>query len=103
MAEMIIMSRKYSHVIVIGVDGAGARFRDSDTPSFDRIFASGAVTYNALSSKPTISAECWSSMLIGVGPEVHKLTNKRVSVLPYPLRSKHPTVFPKSKAFGLPR
>ena len=87
------MSRKYSHVIVIGVDGAGAWFKDADTPNFDRIFADGAVTYKALSSKPTISAECWGSMLIGVGPEVHKLTNKKVSLLPYPLWSKFPTVF----------
>ena len=62
----MIMSRKYSHVIVIGVDGAGAWFKDADTPNFDRIFAKGAVTYRALSSKPTISAECWGLMLIGV-------------------------------------
>ena len=87
------MQKKYSHVIVIGVDGAGAWFKDADTPNFDRIFSDGAVTYRALSSKPTISAECWGSMLIGVGPEVHKLTNKKVSVLPYPIWSKHPTVF----------
>ncbi len=87
------MQKKYSHVVVIGVDGAGAWFKDADTPSFDRIFTEGAVTYKALSSKPTISAECWGSMLIGVGPEVHKLTNNRVSVLPYPVWSKHPTVF----------
>ena len=87
------MNRKYSHVITIGVDGAGSWFKDADTPNFDRIFSDGAVTYSALSSKPTISAECWGSMLIGVGPEVHKLTNKRVSVLPYPLWSKHPSVF----------
>ena len=87
------MSRKYSHVIVVGVDGAGSWFKDADTPYFDRIFSKGAVTYKALSSKPTISAECWGSMLIGVGPEVHKLTNSRVSHLPYPLWSKHPTVF----------
>lgn len=87
------MSRKYSHVIVIGVDGAGGWFRDADTPCFDRIFSGGAVTYRALSSKPTISAECWGSMLIGVGPEIHKLTNRRVSLFPYPLWSKHPTVF----------
>lgn len=87
------MERKYSHIIVIGVDGAGGWFRDADTPNFDRIFEKGAVTYNALSSKPTISAECWGSMLIGTGPEVHKLTNKRVSTIPYPLWSKHPTVF----------
>ncbi len=87
------MPRKYSHIIVIGVDGAGSWFKDADTPCFDKIFENGAVTYNALSSKPTISAECWGSMLIGVGPEVHKLTNKRVSVLPYPIWSKNPTVF----------
>lgn len=87
------MERKYSHIIVIGVDGAGSWFKTADTPNFDRIFEKGAVTYNALSSKPTISAECWGSMLIGVGPEVHKLTNRRVSTLPYPLWSKHPSVF----------
>lgn len=87
------MERKYSHVIVIGVDGAGSWFKTAETPKFDRIFEDGAITYNALSSKPTISAECWGSMLIGVGPEVHKLTNRRVSTLPYPLWSKHPTVF----------
>ena len=85
--------RKYSHVIVIGVDGAGAWFKDADTPNFDRIFEKGAVTYKALSSKPTISAECWGSMLIGVGPEIHKLTNKKVSILPYPIWSKYPTIF----------
>lgn len=87
------MIRKYSHIVVIGVDGAGAWVKDADTPNFDRIFESGAVTYNALSSKPTISAECWGSMLIGVGPEIHKLTNRKVSILPYPIWSKNPTVF----------
>lgn len=89
----MIMSRKYSHVIVIGVDGAGSWFKDAVTPNFDRIFSNGAVIYQALSSKPSISAECWGSMLIGVGPEVHKLTNKKVSILPYPIWSKYPTVF----------
>lgn len=87
------MPERYSHVIVIGVDGAGSWFREADTPFFDKIFENGAVTYKALSSRPTISAECWGSMLIGVGPEVHKLTNGRVSVLPYNIFSKFPTVF----------
>ncbi|MBQ5906065.1 MAG: alkaline phosphatase [Clostridia bacterium] len=87
------MPKKYSHVIVIGVDGAGHWFKEADTPCFDKIFADGAITYNALSSKPTISAECWGSMLIGVGPEVHKLTNSRVSTWPYNIFSKFPTVF----------
>lgn len=88
-----LMERRYSHIIVIGADGAGGWFRQADTPCFDRIFGKGAITYKALSSRPTVSAECWGSMLIGVGPEVHKLTNRRVSCLPYPVFSRFPTVF----------
>ncbi len=87
------MSRKYSHVIVIGVDGAGSWFKNADTPNFDRIFENGAVTYGALSSKPTISAECWGSMLIGVGPEIHGLTNGIVSGTPYDINSAFPSLF----------
>lgn len=87
------MDRKYSHIIVIGVDGAGAWFKDADTPNFDRIFEKGAVTYGALSSMPTISAECWGSMLTGVGPEVHKLTNSIVSSQLYDVKSPFPSLF----------
>ncbi|MBQ7957178.1 MAG: alkaline phosphatase family protein [Clostridia bacterium] len=87
------MSRKYSHVVVVGIDGAGAWVKDADTPHFDRIFANGAVTYGALSSNPSISAECWGSMLLGVGPEIHKLTNGIVSSTPYPTDSPFPSLF----------
>ena len=83
----------YKHVIVVGIDGAGAFIKDADTPHFDRIFANGAVTYHALASNPTISAECWGSMLLGVGPEVHKLTNGIVSSTPYPTDSPFPSLF----------
>ena len=85
--------KKYSHVIVVGIDGAGAFIRDAHTPNFDRIFANGAVTYDALASRPTISAECWGSMLLGVGPEVHGLTNEIVSRQPYPVDSPFPSLF----------
>lgn len=87
------MLKKYSHVIVIGVDGAGSWFREADTPCFDEIFKNGTVTYNALSSNPTISAECWGSILIGVGPEIHGLTNDIVSTVPYDVRSPFPSLF----------
>ena len=87
------MKQRYSHVIVVGIDGAGAFIRQADTPHFDRIFASGAVTYTALASNPTISAECWGSMLLGVGPEVHHLTNEIVDSHPYPVDSPFPSVF----------
>lgn len=85
--------RKYSHVIVVGIDGAGSFIKDAYTPEFDRIFAQGAVTYSALASNPTISAECWGSMLLGVGPEVHKLTNEIVSTQPYPTDAPFPSLF----------
>ena len=82
-----------SHVVVVGIDGAGSFVKDASTPNFDRIFADGAVTYDALASNPTISAECWGSMLLGVGPEVHKLTNGIVSSVPYPTDSPFPSLF----------
>ncbi len=85
--------RRFSHVIVVGIDGAGAFIEKADTPNFDRIFSDGALTYSALSSRPSISAECWGSMLLGVGPEVHKLTNETVSSTPYPTDSPFPSLF----------
>lgn len=85
--------RKYEHVVVIGIDGAGAFIKEAETPNFDRIFADGAATFKALASNPTISAECWGSMLLGVGPEVHKLNNGIVSSTPYTVDSPFPTVF----------
>ncbi len=87
------MGKKYSHVIVVGIDGAGSFIKDAKTPVFDQIFKNGAVTYSALASNPSISAECWGSMLVGVGPEVHGLTNQVVSENPYPIDSPFPTLF----------
>jgi predicted AlkP superfamily pyrophosphatase or phosphodiesterase len=84
---------EYKHVIIIGVDGAGAFFEQADTPAFDRIFSKGVVTYHALASNPTISAECWGSMLLGVSPKVHGLTNDIVSRMPYPHDSAWPSLF----------
>ncbi|MBQ6809293.1 MAG: alkaline phosphatase family protein [Clostridia bacterium] len=65
----------YKRVFLLGVDGMGAFNKVTDTPNMDRIFANGATTYTALASKPTISAQCWTSILTGATPEVHKLTN----------------------------
>lgn len=83
----------YKHVIVVGIDGAGAFLREADTPCFDAIFENGAVTYGALASFPSISAECWGSMLLGVSPRVHGLTNGIVSSRAYPSDSPFPTLF----------
>lgn len=87
------METHYKHVIVIGVDGAGRFFRQAETSNIDRIFAKGAVTYDMLTSKPTISAQCWGSMLHGVTAGVHGLTNAIVAASPYPAESKYPSFF----------
>ena len=80
-------------VFLIGIDGAGTYFKDADTPCMDEIFSKGAVTYEAETALPTISAQCWGAMLIGVTPDVHGLTNGQVESFPYPTDSKFPTVF----------
>lgn len=85
--------KNYDHIIVVGVDGAGAFFKQADTPNFDKIFAGGAVTYSALASNPTISAECWGSMLLGTSAKVHGLTNEIVEMKPYPQDSEFPSLF----------
>ncbi|MBQ9371037.1 MAG: alkaline phosphatase family protein [Thermoguttaceae bacterium] len=80
-------------VVLIGVDGGGSFFKDADTPNMDRIFKNGAITYDCVTSKPTISAQSWGSMLHGVTPEFHGLTNGIAGSRPYPVDSPFPSVF----------
>ena len=89
----VIDLSKYQYVVVIGVDGAGAYFKDASTPNLDAIFANGAITYDCLTSNPTISAQCWGSLLHGVIPSVHGLTNDIVSSKAYPSDSSYPSFF----------
>lgn len=84
---------KYKHVALIGVDGAGSFFRKANTPNIDRIFENGAVSFEVLTAEPTISAECWGSMLLGVKPELHGLTNEIVVEKRYDVNSKYPSIF----------
>ena len=83
----------YQRVIILGVDGAGNFVAQADTPHMDALFTNGAVTYDGVTSIPTISAECWGSMLLGVGPKAHGLTNDIVSTQPYDINSPYPSLF----------
>ena len=65
----------YDHVFIIGVDGAGAAFSQTETPCFDSIFADGAVRHNCVTEDITISAQNWGSILLGVSYDTHGLTN----------------------------
>lgn len=83
----------YKHVVILGVDGAGAFFRNTDTPHMDAIFADGAFTYGWKAVYPSISAQNWGAMLHGVLPEFHRLTNEIVASRPYDPAGPYPSVF----------
>lgn len=77
------MSYTYKHVILVGIDGAGSFYRRAKAPTIRRLMKEGAGTDTCLTSIPTISAECWGSMLLGVLPDVHGLNNTLISTTPY--------------------
>ena len=59
----------------------------------DAIFAKGACTHYWKAVSPSISAQNWGSMLHGVLPEFHRLTNQIAGSLPYPMTSPYPSIF----------
>ena len=84
---------KIKRVVLFGVDGAGTYFEQADTPNIDRIFKNGAVSRRTLTELPSISAQCWGSMLHGVECARHRLTNSIADVTPFPTDSPYPSVF----------
>lgn len=91
--EEVVSKGAYKHVVIIGADGAGAFFKDTDTPRCDEIFAGGATTYVCRVGMPSMSAQGWGSILHGVLPEYHGLTNDIIKNTPYPENSPYPSVF----------
>lgn len=87
----------YKHVVILGVDGAGAWFSEDVTPNTWKMFSEGAYSSTTRTSFPTISAECWGSMLLGVLPELHQLTNDIVSAKAYDVDSKYPSILRVAK------
>ncbi|KLL01712.1 MAG: antitoxin [Mycoplasmataceae bacterium RC_NB112A] len=84
----------YEIVMVIGVDGVGRFYEQAKTPTLDNFFKDGIYWRNAKAVTPTESAENWGSLLHGVLPEKHKLTNGIVeSGKPYDENSIYPSIF----------
>lgn len=73
----------YNYVAVIGIDGMGNFNLNTATPNMDKIFENGATATHALSMDPTISAENWGAMLLGLTPVTHGLTNSALGHLEY--------------------
>lgn len=85
--------RTSQRVIIIGWDGAGHFVQKAHTPRLDGIARGGVIGYEAQTVMPTISAQCWGSLLHGVAPEKHGLTNDIAARETYAANSPYPSVF----------
>ncbi len=83
----------YQHVVIVGVDGAGAFFDDADMPNLDALLENAAVTYQMRTTEPSISAQAWGTLLHGVLPAEHGLNNSIVIEQPYDVNSPYPSIF----------
>ncbi len=64
------------HVVVIGVDGMSPDgIANADTPTMDKLVATGASTMTARAVLPTSSSPNWASMIMGAGPIQHGITS----------------------------
>ena len=74
---------------IIGIDGAGTLPQIVETPGIHKVINNGIYSYEGETVSPTMSAECWTSLLYGVYPEQHGIStfkrNHRLTINdPYP-------------------
>ncbi|KRF43966.1 alkaline phosphatase family protein [Paenibacillus sp. Soil787] len=89
MASTIAVKR----VIILGIDGAGAFVSEADAPYIDALLLGGAKTDHAQTVFPSISGECWGSLLHGVTPERHESHLNIKMERNYPAVSARPSLF----------
>jgi hypothetical protein len=84
------------HVIIVGVDGMSPDgVQKADTPNMHRMMKSGSWTMHARGVLPTSSAANWASILDGVGPAQHGVTDNNWGATQF----KFPTMVTGSGAF----
>lgn len=85
----------YEHVVVLGIDGLGNFDTKTDTPNIDRIAAQPDTlyTHSAQSVLPSISAQNWGAMLLGVSPDKHGKTNEGIESTPTNDYQTYPSIF----------
>lgn len=88
------------HVFIISFDqGDPALIQRSDMPTFHAMAAEGARTWNAYTVVPSLTLPAHTSMLTGVGPQVHQVLWNDYE--PDKGRVKVPTIFSLAKQHGL--
>jgi len=80
-------------VIIIGLDGAGSTHNALLTPNIVSFLQSGTYCDFAKSQIPSRSGPNWGSMLTGVVPAKHGVTNENIENHSYNETSEYPTLF----------
>lgn len=84
---------QYRNVFIIGVDGAGDAVFHTECPNIKRVEAWGGKLSHARTVYPTISAQCWGSLLLAVRPEMHRYDNDLVTDTKAFLNSPYKTIY----------
>jgi len=88
------------HVFIISFDQGNAELiRTNDLPTFHKMAAEGARTWSAYTVVPSVTLPSHTSMLTGVGPQVHQILWN--SYIPTNGLVKIPTIFSLAKEHGL--
>jgi predicted AlkP superfamily pyrophosphatase or phosphodiesterase len=90
---------KVDHVVVVSIDGGKpASLLKSKMPILEKMIDEGAVTFKAETTLPSNTLPSHTSMLTGVGPEIHQITWNFNN--PFAGAVKVPTAFGIAKANG---
>lgn len=80
-------------VIILGIDGMGNSPQLVDLPGINRVFSRGLYTYNGKTEFPPKSGAVWGTILHGVLPEEHNITNSSAKKERWPSNSPYPSIF----------
>jgi len=85
------MRKNIERIIVIGLDGVGAFLKDAKTPNIHALLQDGVLTYSAQTAFPSISAQCWGTLLHSVSPDKHGRDNDIAGQHKFPEDSPYPS------------
>lgn len=79
-------------VFLFGIDGIGLLPKTFPTPTISKLSSRAFVSWNVEAMSPTLSVECWTSMLHGVPPNIHGRFTFGNRDGPFPAFTNHPSV-----------
>lgn len=80
-------------VFVFGIDGMGNSPQMIEMPGFNRISSRGLYTNSGKTEYPPKSGAVWGTILHGVLPEEHQITNDSAKYHLWPTDSQYPSIF----------